>query len=149
MEYLYKDVLIYADPNDNLIILPTGDSPKRGVTVGLDLVFQILSPYSDVELENVIYQTLDLCFSMIPNDDDKSTPIEKFLKIKEYSKAVKGRRFISLSWNVDEGYIITPTKKVPRQGYCFIEDRAIRLGMNPNEGEIARAIREAMKLSTP
>ncbi len=147
MNYLYRDLSIYADPDDNLIIIPTGHSPKRGGLIELNLPVQLLSPYSDIELEKVINQTLDRCFSIIP-EDDKMTPIEKFLSIKGYSRAVKERRFISFFWNVDEGYRITPTKKESRQGYCSMIDKAIRLGLNPKEGEIAKAIREAMKLST-
>ncbi|WP_033166102.1 hypothetical protein [Clostridium sp. KNHs205] len=149
MEYLYRYVSIYADPQNNLIIIPTGCSPTRGTTVDLDLAVQLLQPYTDQELERMIYQIMDECFSVIPDDEDKVTPIEKLLKIKGYSRAVKERRFISFLWDIDEGYIITPTKKVPRQGYCHMVDKSFRLGMNPKEGEIAKAIREAMKLSTP
>ncbi len=148
MEYLYRYVTIYADLNNNLIIFPTGNSPTRGTTVDLDIPVQLFNPYTDEELEKVIFQAMDLCFSIIPDDNDKVTPIEKLLKIKGYAKTVKERRFISFFWNVDEGYRITPTKKESRQGYCSMVDKAIRLGLNPREGEIAKAIREAMKLST-
>ncbi len=149
MEYLYKILFIYADPNDNLIILPTGTSPKRGTTVGLDLPFQLFNPYTDEELEKEVHQAMDCCFCIIPEDNDRVTPLEKLLKIKGYSRAVKERRFISFFWNVDEGYIITPSQKTPRQGYNSIKGKEIRLGLNPKEGEIAKAIREAMKLSSP
>ncbi|WP_033166103.1 hypothetical protein [Clostridium sp. KNHs205] len=150
MEYLYRNLSIYADPNDNLIIFPTGESPKReGATVILNLPIQLLYPYTDEELEKSIYKAMDLCFSIIPDDEDKTTPIEKFLNIKGYSRAVKERRLIFFFWNVDEGYIITPSQKIPRQGYSSIDEKEFRLGMNPKEEEIAKAIREAMKLSTP
>ncbi|WP_033166105.1 hypothetical protein [Clostridium sp. KNHs205] len=148
MEYLYRKLSIYADPDDNLIIFPTGLSLKWEVTVILDLPVQLLNPYTDEELEKAIYQSMDQCFSIVPDDENKTTPIEKFLNIKGYSRAVKERRLIFFFWNVDEGYRITPTKKESRQGYCSMVDKAIRLGLNPKEGEIAKAIREAMKLST-
>ena len=148
MEFLYKNVSIYADTSDNLIIIPTGNSEKWGGAVDIDLAFQLNSPYTDEELEESINKALVQCFSLKPNEDIKETVIERFLKIKGYSKAVKERRFVSLFWNVNEGYIITPTKKVPRQGYVHINDKSFRLGLKPQMGEIGLAIREAMKLST-
>ena len=116
--------------------------------IDINLAFQLKSPYTDEELEKSISKALVQCFRLKPNEDIKETVIERFLKIKGYSKAVNERRFVSLFWNVDEGYIVTPTKKVPRQGYVHINDKALKLGLKPRMGEISLAIRQAIKLST-
>jgi len=148
MKYRYRYVSIYADSSDNLIIIPTGVQEKWGGAVDIDLAVQLNSPYSDEELEKVVFTAFDKCFSITPDEQIKETAIEKFLNVKGYSKAVKDRRFISFFWNDDEGYIITPTQKVPRQGYCHLNDKAFRLGMTPKSNEIAKAIREAVLISS-
>lgn len=146
MDYLFRSIIIYVDPKDNLIIIPTGYSEKT-YTIGIDLVSQLDAPYNDEEIEHAIKTAYDQCFTKKPDENIKETPIERFLKVKGYKKAVKDKKVINFFWNVDEGYTITPTKMIPKQGYAHMIDRAFRLGHNPQKGEIAKAIREAMKIS--
>jgi hypothetical protein len=132
----------------NLIIIPTGRSEKWGGALDLDLPIRLDFPYNDDDLENEIYYAFEQCFSLIPDENAKETVLEKALNIKGYSKAARDRRFISAFWNVDEGYIVTPTQKVPRQGYCHLTEKAFELGSNPKKREIATAIRAAISIST-
>lgn len=150
MQYQYRTVHIYADIKDNLIIVPTARSEKwGGATMEIDLITQLNLPYSDEELEEALKKALEQCHSKAPNDDLKITVMETFLNVKGYSKAVKDKKLINFNWRIDEGYKITPTQKIPKKGYVHLKDKEIMLGQDLKTGELARAVKEAISISTP
>lgn len=149
MEYDYKSISIYADAADNLLIIPSGYYEKYGGTKDIAIVNQLNVPYSEIELDEMLKLALEQCYSLKPDEDLKITVIEKFLNIKGYSKAVKQRRWIGLEWDYKNGYTISPTQKIQKRGYVIIEEKIIKLGHENTSGELAKAVIEAMQLSTP
>ncbi|RCX07643.1 hypothetical protein DFR58_1503 [Anaerobacterium chartisolvens] len=149
MVYDYKCVSVYADPNNNLIIIPNGQSQKwGGATAEIDIVNEILVPYSDDDLEKALINAMELCYSKDPDADGDISPIAKHLKVKGYSKAVKNKRYICFRWDIDDGYYLIPTEKVPKRGYVHQEDKIIMLGKNIEYGKLAQAVKEALNLAT-
>ncbi|MGI6712264.1 MAG: hypothetical protein ACOX4L_06015 [Bacillota bacterium] len=147
MKITYKAVSVYVDEKDNLIVLPSGESDKYGL-MDLDIVFQLDSPYSDNQLEQLLIDVMDKCYSQKADDTPGPTVLEKYLGVKGYAKAVKNRRFVSFEWFLASGYVVIPTNKVPKHVFVLQEDKAIKLGKVFKSGELARAFREAMQLST-
>ena len=149
MKITYRVVQAYVDEKDNLIVIPTGESKKFGRAImGLDIINQLNMPYSDEELENTLKSAFSQCFTNEPDDTTNISSLEKFLKIKGYAKAVKNRRLVVCKWDCDDGYIITPTKKVPKEGFVHMKDNKIVLGKELKDGELSKAFKEAMKLSS-
>ena len=151
MGYDYRSVIVYADAKDNLFILPTGESKRLcGATMELDILKHLAFPFSDEEVEEALLESMDLCFSEDPDDaPGYRTVMEKYLNVKGYAKAVKDKKCIIFHWDVDDGYSITATQKVPKEGYIHLKDKVISLGMDIKKGELAKALKEAMQLSTP
>ena len=146
MSITYKTVSVYIDENDNIIAIPVGESEKYGL-MGIDIVFSLSSPYSDEQLEQLLLEAMKKCYFQKADDSSGVSPLEKFLKVKGYAKAVKNKRLISFDWFKDEGYIVIPTEKKPRYGFVNIDDKSIRLGTEFKSGMLANAFREAMKIS--
>jgi len=146
MEIIYKFVNVYVDESDNLIAFPTGESEIFG-TKDLDIANVLNTPYSDNELENLLIETLNQCYSQKPNDTENSSFVERLLKVKGYEKAVKNRKLIGVNWNSDKGYSVIPTRKVPKQGYIDMENAEIFVGKNFKSGELAKAFKEAILMS--
>ncbi|AIQ49126.1 hypothetical protein R70723_26875 [Paenibacillus sp. FSL R7-0273] len=74
------------------------------------------------------------------------TPLEKYIGVKGYAKAVKGRKCIDFSWRINEGYSITPTKR-EKMGFVSIKDKRIDLGEKIVPGKLYRALIEAIEQS--
>jgi hypothetical protein len=143
---IYRCVLIYADLENNLWIVPTGRSEKMGgAIIGIDIVSGLRSPYSDDELISALKRAMGQCFSMVPDDSLKESAIERYLKVKGYEKAVKNKKLIQFEWNIDDGFYITPTKK-EKKGYGFLDDMQIALGNNFKDEELVKGINEALNL---
>lgn len=151
MGYDYRTVIIYVDVKDNLFIVPTGESKRLcGATMELDLLKHLAFPYSDVEVEETLLKAMELCFSMEPDDaPGYRTVMEKYLNVKGYAKAVKDKKCIIFHWDVDDGYSVTATQKVPKEGYVHLKDKAIQLGKDIKKGELVKVLKEAIQLSTP
>lgn len=147
MRITFKTVSVYADEKDNLLALPAGESEKYGLK-DLDIVFQLNSPYNDSQLEQFLIGAINKSYSQKADDILRPTVLEKYLGVKGYAKAVKSRRLVGFDWFLDSGYVVMPTNKIPKQGFVHQEDKAIKLGKETKSGELARAFREAMQLST-
>jgi len=90
----------------------------------------------------------NLCYSKKTDSDfPKVTALEKYLNIKGYAKAVVDKKVVSLHWNNDEGYMVTPTTKIPKKGYVKQKENAINLGRKLKSYELAEALQTAMNLS--
>ncbi|NIK80486.1 hypothetical protein FHS15_005676 [Paenibacillus castaneae] len=50
-------------------------------------------------------------------------------------------------WNDESGYVITPTNKVPYNGYEHQEDDSIVVGKKINLGDLANAVKIAIEKS--
>lgn len=143
----YRLVNIYADPNNNLIIISNGQSQKwGGVTAEIDVVNIMTFPYSDEEVEEALINAMKLCYTKNP-DDDNLSPIEKYLRVKGYSKAVKDKRLVCFRWDIDDGYYLIPTEKIPKRGFVHKEDKAIMLGEAIGKGKLSASLKEALGLS--
>ena len=75
------------------------------------------------------------------------TAIEKILGIKGYSKAVKNKKLVLVDWDIDEGYTVTPTEKIPRRGYVHLIELAKKLPLDCSKNRLAEAVIEAFHLS--
>lgn len=148
MNETYKLIHIYVDKLGNLLIIPTGKSQKYfGAIKELSIVNQLNKPFLENDLYIELVKTLDQCFSEEPDDTTNLSALEKFLDIKGYSKATKNRKLIILQWNNKEGYYITPTKKVPREGFTHLEDKTIMLGDSLECNGLLSAVTKAIELS--
>jgi hypothetical protein len=92
MKYDYKSVQICADSNQNLISIPTGKSEKWG-TLTIDSILELKIPYSDEQLEQELINSMDRCYSKVPNNDLKISDLENYLGIKGFAKACQGWYF--------------------------------------------------------
>lgn len=147
----YRVVFIYADARDNLFIVPTGEAKRLyGGTMEIELIKHLPYPYRDEEVEEALVEAMKLCFTKDPDDaPGYRTAIEKYLNIKGYAKAVKDKKLIEFHWDIDDGYSVIPSQKIPKQGYIDLTDKTIWLGKEIKKGELARALKEAMEISTP
>lgn len=127
---------------------------KRGVTGGaiidIDIPHKLNVPYNDNKLEDEIDNALKDCYSKEADGISKYTAIEKVLNIKGWEKAVADKKLVILLWNENEGYQIMPMKKEPKpkRGYTAIEEQIIKLEKHFVPGELAKAVRVAIKIST-
>lgn len=141
-------VNIYFDKNKNLIVIPTGESENYGRAImELDIVYQLNIPYSDEQLVRILKESLSKCFSEKPFNDIKQSALERYLNINGYSRAVKGLNLVVLGWDDEQGYYVTPTNKIPKQGFVSIEDKIISLGMNLDDQILAKAMKEAFRIA--
>lgn len=148
MDIDLRIVNIYVDKDNNLLIIPTGESKKLcGALIDLDIVNELQFPYSDEDLEEILIKSLNECFSKKPYDLTSESSLERYLNVKGFSKAVKDRKLIVFGWNCDEGYYVIPTNKIPKRGFVDIEERKFYIGMELREGILAKAIRESIKVA--
>jgi hypothetical protein len=143
MVHDYKSINIYADPQNNLFLIPKGESSD--LTMELDIIHELKHPYSDEELENALLESMDLCYSKLPSEELNSI-IVKHLGLKSYSKAIKDKRLVIFDWNSSEGYIVVPSIK--KRGYEHLTEQSIFLGKSFKNGELANAVKKAMELSS-
>lgn len=144
----YKKIHINVDKNNKIYALPTGLYPERNVVVSLNILYILEAPYSDKQLEQLVFKTFDQCYSEEIENINAPGILLEYFNVKSYSKAVKGLKWIGIYWNNDEGYTIIPSNKVPKRGYVHLVDKKKTLGLNPKEGEIAEALRQAIEEST-
>ncbi len=143
----YKQVDIYVDKNRNLIVVANGLIDKwGGIIAGIDVVEKLDVPYTEDMLKNLLISMMDKWCSRVPVEGDPS-PLEKFLGVKGYSKAVKGRKLICFSWNNEEGYIIRPSIR-EKKGFSLQDDQKITLGKDIQGNVLADAITQAIEAST-
>jgi hypothetical protein len=147
MEASYKAVMVYIDEEENLIAIPIGISDKYGLA-GLNLLFGLRAPYNDKQIEFLLSCSMDKCYSEKADDTAKESVLEKFLNVKGFENAVKKRRLVNYEWVEDSGYKIIPTNKKPQQGFVHLENETIRLGKEIKNGELAKAFRAAIQLSS-
>jgi hypothetical protein len=151
MEYYYKTVDIFVEINGDLLIIPHGKEERFGGTTGIDIVHYLAASYTDEELEKTINLAFDECYSKTPDIDPKSSVIERYLGIKGYGKATKGKKSITISWWSGKGFEIEPWKKMdkpPKGHYVGIKDQIIKLNSNTKPGEMAEAIKKAISIAT-
>lgn len=141
----YGVVLIYCDLLNNLIIISCGESQKLdGLNTEIDVVSKINYLYNDLELEETLLRSMELCHSKEPNLENKQTIIEKELGIKGYGKATKNLKLIQLYWTKKNGYQVEPYERIPRRGYVIMEEQIIHLGKKVVQGQLAEAVRKSI-----
>jgi hypothetical protein len=148
MEHEFKSLTIYIDQNNGIIILSCGESKRWGGTMDIDVEQRLTSPYSTEELEIKLQNALEQCYSKEVDEYSKTTPLEIVTNIKDYAKAVKTRRLVYLECDLNKGYRVVPTEKIPRQGYVHLEDEEIKLPLNYSKNQLAEAVNKAISLST-
>ena len=146
----YKVVNIYIDKEDILTFIPTGETKKWHLTKDLiDLSIELIPPYSDADIEDRLSKTMKLCFTYEPEDVTYNSNAEKANASKTYNKKMRGNRLISIHWIKKEGYKITPFEKAKDRGYTAMEENTIQLGLLPTKGDLAIAIKKAIKVTKP
>jgi hypothetical protein len=91
---------------------------------------------------------MSLCFTKTHDDSTNVTTLEKYLKVKGYGKVVKNKRCITFWWNINDGYFVVPINKIHKGSFVEIEEKKVYLGREIKEGELAKAVRKSMKIST-
>ncbi len=145
----YKSVHIYVDTENNILLFPIGICKERGTTKEIDLAIEIKYPYTDEQLEKTLIEAMEKCYSLEADSNTQISPIEKYLKIKGYTKAIKDKKMIHFLWDKKEGYYLLPTANQQKKGFKHLANDMIYLGNELKIGELAKSVREAMKLSTP
>jgi hypothetical protein len=150
MTHTWKCISVYFNADGNLIGIPTTQDKKYKAIVDIDEILTLTAPYSDVRLERFIHSVFELCFSVTPEDIPKCVPLQKHLGVKGHSAAVKGLGRVALLWTVGEGYTITPTRKSAelKNAFVNIDDKAYKVDANYVDGELAKALRHTMLLSS-
>jgi hypothetical protein len=146
MEIDYRSVSIYVDSTNNFLIVPTGSSLKWGI-IEIGIINELKQPYSDQEMEEELVESMKQCHSKPPEELSSISMIEQYLGIKGYERATKGRKLIIFSWNVDDGYYVTPTEKATK-GYTILNEKSIYLGHSFEKLILANAIKQALELSS-
>ncbi|CAM4134010.1 hypothetical protein [Saccharibacillus endophyticus] len=132
--YTSKTISVYVDKKENLIIVPTGIWVPRGAVIDIDSIFELKFPYKKEELEEGLKKGFGSCYSQkVEAEFPEQSAIEKYLKVKSYNQAVKGRKLVSCRWTPEDGYEITPTRKIPRRG--FVHQKHLACIIPPHEQE--------------
>jgi hypothetical protein len=144
----YKNVGIYINKQNDLYMVPSGSSKiLGGGTKEINIVNELNAPYTDEAIEELLFITFEQCFSKNPDELVNVTPIELYLNIKGYSSAVRNKKYINCFWNDEIGYEITPTFKVPYNGYRHQMDKKIVIGKKVKPGDLANAVKAAINKS--
>jgi len=142
----HKHVTIYADKDNNLIVNANGIIDKwGGIIAGIDVIESLNAPFKDSEVERLLFSMMDKCCSLTPEEGGAS-PIEKYLGVKGYAKAVKGKKLINFTWRINEGYTVTPTKR-EKKGFVHLDEKKLLLGENIVDGALAKALKRAIEES--
>ena len=143
-----RDIVVYSDGKETLYMIPSGYNPQFSVTMEIDVLNILNSPYTDRALEDMIQLTFSQCYSKDREDINSVGPLEKHFKLKRYSTAVRGIKCVSILWNKEDGYSVIPTSKEKPKGFFHLRDKIKKLGLYPVEGAMAVALRQAIKEST-
>ncbi len=145
---MYKRVGLYEDEKSNLYLVPLGETAVNRYDKEIDAIVFVNYPYTDEELYRKIREAFERCYSIIPDEGNLPTPLEKLFKVKGYKKATRNKKYVSLYWNNEDGYSVTPTKKDSYGAYDHLLDHTFELGREPTSDAFARAIHDALCLST-
>jgi hypothetical protein len=148
MLHEYKIISVYADSNGDILILSCGESKKWGGTIEIDVEQRLNAPFTLEELESKLMLSFTNCFSKELDENSKVTAIEKILKIKGYSKAVKNKKLVHVDWDVNEGYSVIPTDKIPKRGYVHQTSNVILIPLEYKKNTLADAVIKAISLSS-
>ncbi|MDR7073554.1 hypothetical protein [Fictibacillus barbaricus] len=79
--------------------------------------------------------------------ESKQSIIERVLGINGYGKATKNLKLIQFEWNKKDGYDVRPYQRKPRRGYVIMEEQIIQLGKKIVPGQLAQAVKRAIKIA--
>jgi hypothetical protein len=144
----YGVVLIYCNPHNHLIIISCGESKKLdGLNRTIDVVAKVNYPYNELELEETLLRSMELCHSKEPDVESKQSFIERVQGINGYGKETKNLKLIQFEWNKEDGYDVRPYQRIPRRGYVIIEEQIIQLGKNIVQCQLAQAVKRAINIA--
>ena len=146
-EHDYKEIYFYADKNSNLLAIPTGLCLNPDMIVGLNIINILEYPYSDDDVEQLIFETFDQCYSEIKADLKEPGILIKHFGRKDYSKAMKKLKLLIIRWDKDIGYSATPIRGDLKQNNV-LEDKIRIIGLSPEKGETVTAIKQAFEDAT-
>ena len=144
----FKSIAIYVDKEDTLYAVPTGENPYYNIDIEIDILNILKSPYSNDEIYDLVIKTFDQCYTMIREDIHDPGPLHNYFNVKTYGRAVKGLKYIYVNWSKDEGYKITPTKRVPREGFIHLEDLEKELGHALTPDTLSYFLKQAISESS-
>jgi hypothetical protein len=145
----FKSIGVYFDEDGNLIGVPSSIVKKWNALVDIDGIVRLSIPYGDGELESFLKTVFDECYSQTLKELPKQSALQRYLGVKSYTASIEGLGFVSLRWLKSEGYKVTPTWQNARQKSSFdhMDDKTIQVANGFLSGELANALRKAMKLS--
>lgn len=150
LAYTFKTISVYVDKKENLIIVPTGIWVPRKTVIDIDRIVELKFPYTKEEIEEALKAGFASCYSQkVEEEFPKQSAIERYLKVKSYGHAVKGRKLVSCRWTPEGGYEMTPTHKIPRRG--FVHQKNLSCTIPPSEQEpltLAQAFLRASEQSS-
>ena len=146
--YNYCLVSFYSSENGTLYTIPKGLHLETNLDVEIDILNILEPPYSDNDVESFILKAFDQCYTKKRENLNSVGSLAKYFGVKRYSTAVRRLKFLSVEWDKERGYSVTPTHKIPGEGYTHLVDKEKVLGFEPKPGEIAAALRQAIEEST-
>jgi hypothetical protein len=148
MENNFKDLKVYVTSNEDLYIFSCGENEKYGGTMSIDAVTELKIPYADSAIEDTIHMAFNKCFSKKP-DYGRVSVVERYFGIRGFKKATANMKLVTVIWNKDKGYrVVASQKESIKGGYIPLLKQEINLGKEIKTGDIARAIKEAIKISS-
>lgn len=148
MKFDFKNVTVYIDKSEDILIVPCGIWPAHNITAEISNIVELKHPYTLEQLQFALEEGLQLCYSQnVDSDFPKVTSLEKYLNVKGYKKAIKNKKVVSLFWNKEDGYQVTPTTYADKKGFVHQEENTIILGAKPASLGIAEAVVKAITLS--
>ncbi|KEO83318.1 hypothetical protein [Tumebacillus flagellatus] len=142
----YKSVSVYLLSGGKLIIIPKGKSEKWGGTLEIEIYHVLEEDCPDNVLEENLLEALEECLNK-PNEDLSKSPIEKLLN-KRYLQIIKGAKYVALDWSIRKGYSVLPTSNQGKNGFILKKDETLLLGESLQGGDLAKAVRKALELSS-
>jgi len=145
--FKYGYVSLYVDKNNFLYAIPSGENKKLNINATIDILEILESPYTDDDIECFVYGMLELCYTKENEDINAPHPLENHFNAKKWKIATNNLKYINVNWEVNEGYEVRASKKEKDGSYSGINKQQL-LGFNPQPGELARAIKQAIEDST-
>lgn len=104
---------IFVSRNNNIIIIPYAKDTE-GKGRAMDNIIYIDGPILPHQLGEAVRQAVEIDSNVYPFTDKE---LVKKLEVKEWSEFTQGRRYISVRYDVECGYILNTTTRNPDGSY--------------------------------
>ena len=146
----FRRISVYFDKDFNLIGVPSTIIKKLNVFIDITSIICLNSPYCDEELESFLKKVIELCFSQSVKECPKKSALQIFRGVKSHAASIKGLGLVSIGWNKNEGYTITPTWRNTKlkNAFLHLDNKSLQVSNSYCDNELAKMFRRVLELST-